>query len=473
MSVSTRSAALTVLMTIATLGLVLLVRQSSPSPSSWATASGAIVEAGGDHLEPEALADLLLKPDPGILIIDVRPAEEFATAFRLPDAVNLSLTELFGAKGDALLREHSGRRIVLVSEGMTHPAQAWMVLKPRGLDVWVLEDGLSGFRDRVLTPPSLRSAELSSIGYPHWREARAKFLGDSPKPKVPTTERFAADPARLVRPTVVSTRWTEARRRELVILDTREKAADFEAGHVPGAVHAPIAIFRRTRDGVADELLDADALANVLGSLGLEAGHEVVVYGAERLHDPTHAVLALVSLGHQPVAVMEGGIDAWRAEGRLLELGKATPTAKSYGAVGASGVRQARLADVREASASGSTPIVDVRPKDAFIGETSGGEKRAGRIPRSRGRPMTEDFAKTEAGTFWRTRGELEAAYSALGLEKDKPLIVSCRTGHQASESWFLLSVLLGYEQVLWYDGSWKEWAGHEELPLERGPVVP
>lgn len=471
MSVSNRSAALTALMTFATLGLVLFVRQSPSPPSLLAAELGTLVEAGQDHLEPEALADLLLRPDPGILIIDVRPAGEFARTFRLPNSVNLTLFELLGPKGDALLKEHSSRRIVLVSEGMTHPAQAWMVMKPRGLDVLVLEDGLRGFRDRVLTPPSLRSAELGASGYPHWREARAVFLGESPKPKAGATERYATDPTHLERPTVVSTRWTETRRRELVILDTRDKATDFEAGHVPGAVHAPIALFRGMRDGVAEELLDADALASVFGSLGLDAGCEVVVYGAERLHDPTHTLLALMSIGHHPVAVMEGGIDAWRAEGRLLELGKATPTAKLYGALGASAVRRARLADVREASDSGVTPIVDVRPKDAFLGETSGGEKRAGRIPRSRGRPVTEDFAKTEAGTFWRPRGELEAAYSALGLDKDKPVIVSCRTGHQASESWFLLSVLLGYEQVLWYDGSWKEWAGHAELPLESGPV--
>ncbi len=130
--------------------------------------------------------------------------------------------------------------------------------------------------------------------------------------------------------------------------------------------------------------------------------------------------------------------------------------------------RDRLLADVERATHDRRARILDVRPADAFRGEVST-EARAGHIPTSMNRPYTTDLVVTDAGPRWRPLDELRREYEAQGLRQGDPVIVSCRTGHQAAQTWFTLRYLLGYENVSWYDGSWKEWAAHPELPAETG----
>jgi rhodanese-related sulfurtransferase len=115
-----------------------------------------LVEEEGDHLDVRELADALIAAPERVLLVDVRPEDEFAQ-WHLPGAVNLSLPVLLGPKGAAVLRAAEGKRIVLLSNGMVHPAQAWVELTRRGYrDVFVLEGGLTDFKREALTPPSLR-----------------------------------------------------------------------------------------------------------------------------------------------------------------------------------------------------------------------------------------------------------------------------------------------------------------------------
>lgn len=145
-----------------------VVRGEASAVPAWAHA----VEAGDDHLPAAELARRLLDAPDSVLLVDVRPSEEFA-AFHLVGSRNLDLPRLLGPEGAALLDAHPTRLVVLVSNGMTHPAQAWVELARRGrTNVRVLEEGLDGFRAAYLTPPSLRG---------------------------PTTQRRASEDARLFR----------------------------------------------------------------------------------------------------------------------------------------------------------------------------------------------------------------------------------------------------------------------------------
>lgn len=156
-----------------------------------ATASGAGAEGGwsdaveqeGDHIKPRDLADRLLARKGDTVLVDVRPAEEFA-AWHMPGAVNLSVPAVLGEAGEALLEEAGDKLVVLYSNGMVHPAQAWVELARRGHDnVRVLEGGLTDFKREVLTPPSLRgpiSEARAKAEQPRFLEARTFFLGKSP-----------------------------------------------------------------------------------------------------------------------------------------------------------------------------------------------------------------------------------------------------------------------------------------------------
>lgn len=453
----------------------------------WARA----VEAGGDHVAPEELAARMLRGD-DVLVIDVRPADEFASGFRLPGSVNMDVPRLLGAEGAALLDARPEAEVVLVSNGMTHPAQAWTDLVRRGrAGVRVLEDGLDGFRARVLTPPSLRGAateESARAASAQFAAARAYFLAAPtdvravspavPQPAAPATAaeppdakagRFATDPARIESPTVVSTAWVAGRGAGVVLLDTRVPAEQYAAGHLMGARHVPIEMLRTTVAGVPEELKPPEELAQVFGSLGIGDETEVVVYADDKLQDAAHAALALVSAGHRRVAVMEGGISAWKAEGRSVTTEVPVPTAATFTVRPAPGLVRVRIDEVAQAMRDRAVPIVDVRPGDTFRGEKTT-EARPGHIPGSVNREFTSDVVRTSGGLFWRPKDEIAAGWGAAGTRPDGPVIVTCRTGHQAALAWFTLRVLLGYADVRWYDGSWKEWASRAELPAETGP---
>ncbi len=277
---------------------------------------------------------------------------------------------------------------------------------------------------------------------------------------------------------LVTTEWLERElgASDLKVIDAtlflpgepRDARAEYEAEHIPGAVFLDL-------DEVSDpsnpapHMLPSDArFASRMASLGLRDGQRFVVYDNSPLHSAARAWWMLRSFGAHYVAILDGGLQKWKAEGRPLESG--CPSVR-HGHFSPSLDRRG-VAD-KEAVASligaGSHEIVDARGAERFTGEEA--EPRAGlasgHIPGSRNLPQGRLF---NADNSWKRGDALEAEFEAAGVDLGKPMVATCGSGITACVLLFGAH-LLGKEDARLYDGSWSEWGADPATPKATGPA--
>lgn len=429
----------------------------------------ADVQAGKDHMEPEELAARLIAGDASITLVDIRPKAEF-DSFHLKGAVNVEV----GRLPEALAAKRGQGIIVLYSNGMTHPAQARDALVRMGFpNVYMLTGGLTGFFERVLKPASLRDEPVTPEKAASIAAARKFFLpADWTKPAAPA---LITPPGQL--PGLVDAAWLAANlgKPGLAIIDLRPQP-QYNSGHIPGSLSLQLESLRGNVGGVPSSLLPAPMLAQHLSQMGVGPRDLVVVVAGESPHDATLAAVALERVGHTRYAVLSGGMKGWLAANlpKDMVLPKVTPTrhpAPDYGS--APDAFTVSGEQVFAAMTAGKTTIIDVRPAEYYSGAKTD-EARAGHIPNAVNRPFSEDTAKGPGDAIMlKPLAELEKAYAAIIPSKDSPVIVHCRTGHQASQTWWILTRLLGYTNVKYYDAGWTEWAARPEWPVAASPPPP
>lgn len=275
---------------------------------------------------------------------------------------------------------------------------------------------------------------------------------------------------------VVDTRWLASRLDDpgLIVLHVGKSRETYDREHVPGARFVAFGDVAASGGPVPNEMPSAEALTALVRRLGITGAPDerIVIYGEDEGLLSARVFAALDSLGLAGRAsLLDGQWAAWQVEGRPV-------TAEAPRVVASSVVPRARperiasLAEVEAlsrqvtASPDALVALVDARPRAQFEGTEPGeGVSRPGHIPGAVAAFWKEDLRAGEVPRL-RSVDELRARYAALGVTPDDVVVAYCRTGVQASFTYFVLAYL-GYDVRL-YDGSFAEWSAAPGTPVAR-----
>ena len=276
--------------------------------------------------------------------------------------------------------------------------------------------------------------------------------------------------------TLVGTGWLAAHIKDpdLRILDGtwflpeegRDARAEYEEAHIPGARFFDI-------DDISDRSSDLPHMApppekfmSRLRAMGVGDGHQVVVYDAQGLFSAARVWWMFRLMGHPDIAVLDGGLPKWRAEGRAIE--DLPPMVRDRHMTARR--QNHMIRDVTQVSAASKLEdhtILDARSPARFAGTEAEPRPglRSGHIPGSHSlhyrRLLNED------GTM-KAPEDLRAEFAASGADLDKPVITTCGSGVTAAIINLALERIGKTDHAL-YDGSWAEWGAFPTVPVETG----
>ena len=272
---------------------------------------------------------------------------------------------------------------------------------------------------------------------------------------------------------LVSTQWVADHLNDpnVRIIESNEDALLYPSGHLPGAVEVDWTTdlnHQLVRDYIGKEGFEALA-----SRIGITPDTTVVFYGDKSNWWATYAFWVFQLFGHTNAKVMNGGRKRWEEDGREMTREVPQYPATNYVAPERddSQIRAFRDYVLKHVEQNGQ--LVDVRSPAEFSGEKlhmegypQEGAVRGGHIPGAKSIPWSR--AANDDGTF-KAREDLEKIYlEERQLDPNQEVVAYCRIGERSSHTWFVLTYLLGFDNVRNYDGSWTEWGNSVGVPIEK-----
>lgn len=248
--------------------------------------------------------------------------------------------------------------------------------------------------------------------------------------------------------------------------EAADARARYRAAHLPGARFFDVDVVADVESTLPHMAPTAAGFERLVGALGVSNDHRVVFYDQKGIFSAARGWWLMRLFGHAQVAVLDGGLPKWQREGRPASSGE-EPALEPASYRAAFNARLLRgLGDVLANISQPEELLLDARSADRFfarVPEPRAG-MRGGHIPGSRNLPYSELL--NPDGTLL-APAALRARFAAAGVGPNSRVVTSCGSGLTAAVLSLGLCVA-GLPPGALYDGSWSEWGGRPDTPIER-----
>ncbi|MDB4198642.1 3-mercaptopyruvate sulfurtransferase [Ascidiaceihabitans sp.] len=276
--------------------------------------------------------------------------------------------------------------------------------------------------------------------------------------------------------TLVSTDWLAVHMKDpdLRILDAstylpgidRDGRTEYDAVHIPGARFFDIDDVSDGRSDLPHMVPPIEKFMSRVRAMGVGDGHQIVVYDGSGLFSAARVWWLFRLMGQDNIAVLDGGLPKWIAEGREVE--DLAPVIRDrHMTVRFQNQMVRDVTQVSSASKLGTSQIVDARAAARFRGEAPEPREglRSGHIPNSRNVPFTDLLNDDKT---MKTPDQTRAIFVSAGVNLKKPIVTTCGSGVTAAVLGLALE-RMGHDMWSLYDGSWTEWGMFPTVPVATG----